>query len=165
MKFSFNKNAAFILFVVLLSVSFTSCMNEDNWIDWKNLNEKWHNAHKNDDGFTLLPSGVSYKILNNSTPGNPADGKPQSSSSYVTVNYKGRLFNDYVFDEGTNTDFVVGYTVSGFREVLMKMHPGDSCEIRIPWDQGYGEDGSGSSIPPYSTLKFNVRLNSFLNPQ
>lgn len=162
MKFSFNKNAVFILFIALFSVSFTSCMNEDNWIDWKNLNEKWYNSHKNDDGFTVLSSGVSYKMLKF---GNPKDGKPQSSGSYVTVNYEGRLFNDSVFDEGANTDFVVGYTVSGFQEVLMKMHPGDSCEIRIPWDKGYGEDGSGYSIPPYSTLKFNVRLKSYLNPQ
>lgn len=163
MKFSFRKNAIFALFVILISLSVTSCMTEDNWIDWKTINEQWYNAHKNDNGYTLLTSGVSYKMLRY---GNPKDGRPQDSvNSVVYINYEGRLYNDSIYGKGTDAGFYTYYLVSGIKEVIMKMHPGDSCEIRIPWAEGYGSDGSGTVIPPYSTLKFNVGLNSFYNIQ
>ena len=37
------------------------------------------------------------------------------------------------------------------------MHVGDTVQIIIPYDLAYGQSGSGS-IPPYSALRFNMRL-------
>jgi FKBP-type peptidyl-prolyl cis-trans isomerase FklB len=37
------------------------------------------------------------------------------------------------------------------------MHVGDSVEVVIPYQLGYGTTITGS-IPPYSMLKFNMRL-------
>lgn len=163
MKFSFRNNVILGFFLILSLFLFSGCMKEDNWADWKNVSEQWYTSHKNDEGFKLLPSGVAYKMLSY---GRPEWGKPQDSVySHVFVNYVGKLFNDSVFDSGKDVEIQLGSSISGFKEVLFNMHPGDSCEIRIPWNKGYGSSGSGYTIPPYSTIVFNVRLERFLNPQ
>lgn len=161
MKFSFRNEVIFISFLMLILLFSTSCIKEDHWIDWKNINEKWYEAHKNDQNFTQLSSGVSYRVIEK---GSETLGTPQLSTTYIYLNYEGRFYNDSVFDEGTNVKFLLGTTVDGFQEVLKKMNPGDSVEIYIPWEQGYGSN-SYIDIPPYSTLKFNIRLNKFYNPQ
>ena len=53
--------------------------------------------------------------------------------------------------------------VPGFSEGLKKMHEFGIYEFYIPYDLGYGIDGTGlegtsSHIPPYSTLIFRVEL-------
>ncbi|MDE6074493.1 MAG: FKBP-type peptidyl-prolyl cis-trans isomerase, partial [Muribaculaceae bacterium] len=40
---------------------------------------------------------------------------------------------------------------------LEKMHVGDSVEVIIPYQAGYGASSSGS-ILPYSTLRFGIKL-------
>ena len=49
--------------------------------------------------------------------------------------------------------------ISGWTWALMEMTVGDKAEVVIPWQLGYGSNGSGS-IPPYSTLIFTMTLNS-----
>lgn len=160
MTFSYKKNLIFIIALGLLGASFTGCMKEDHWQDWKVINDQWYEKHKNDAGYTLLPSGVSYK---QTRWGNPSDGRPNAGSSIVAT-YTGTLFNDSIFDKGTNANLgTLGYTVAGFQEVLLKMHVGDKYQFRIPFGLGYGAKGSGVKVPPYSVLQFEVELNAFYN--
>ncbi|MDE7125880.1 MAG: FKBP-type peptidyl-prolyl cis-trans isomerase [Muribaculaceae bacterium] len=42
------------------------------------------------------------------------------------------------------------------------MRVGDTAEVLIPYSMAYGMSGSGS-IPPYSNLRFNVRLVDIVN--
>ena len=49
----------------------------------------------------------------------------------------------------------------GFATALLRMHRGDYWQVTIPYQLGYGEEGSGSAIPGYSTLIFEVRLEDF----
>lgn len=160
MTFSYKKNLIFIIALGLLAASFTGCMKEDHWQGWKVINDQWYENHKNDVGYELLPSGVSYKKIRE---GNPSDGRPNVGSSIVAT-YTGTLFNDSVFDKGTKASLgTLGYTVAGFQEILLKMHPGDIYRFRIPYDLGYGSAGSGVKVPPYSALQFEVELNAFYN--
>ena len=160
MTFSYKKNLIFIIALGLLGASFTGCMKEDHWQDWKVINDQWYEKHKNDAGYTLLPSGVSYKVIRL---GNPSDGRPNAGSS-IFGTYTGKLFNDSVFrsaDNSTMSD--LSYDLFGFKEIILMMHVGDKYQFRIPSGLGYGAKGSGVKVPPYSVLQFEVELNAFYN--
>lgn len=47
--------------------------------------------------------------------------------------------------------------ITGFQLALTNMHIGDSVTTVIPYTAAYGVTGYGS-IPPYSTLVFNIKL-------
>lgn len=155
MKFLNTKNVMFVITLTLFSYIITSCKKEDNWADWKVLNEQWYETHKNDAGFKRTTSGLCYKVIQL---GNPSDRKPNLYSNIVAT-YTGKLYNDSVFDSGTKSLLGALYNlVPGWQEALLKMHTGDIYELYIPSELGYGDDGSGTSIPPYSTLKFRIEL-------
>ena len=48
--------------------------------------------------------------------------------------------------------------IPGWVEALSLMKEGDSWEIVIPSDLGYGEQGAGGDIPPNQTLVFQMEL-------
>lgn len=85
----------------------------------------------------------------------------------VTVNYTGSLLDGTIFDSSLNpgrTPFTfpagVGYVVPGFDEGVMGMKVGGKRLLIIPSDLGYGARGQGSTIPPNSTLIFDLELLS-----
>ncbi len=77
--------------------------------------------------------------------GELCDGTP-FDSSYLSVSPA-----DSIFRTRLNT------VIQGWSIALQQMHVGDSCEVIIPFDAAYGISGSGS-IPPYSNLKFGIKL-------
>jgi FKBP-type peptidyl-prolyl cis-trans isomerase FklB len=96
----------------------------------------------------------------------------------VEVHYRGQLLtsaNAYktsglVFDSSYSGDFdpvvatpvklAVKSVVSGFGTALLHMHRGDHWKIYIPYQLGYSAATKGS-IPAYSTLIFDLRLEDF----
>lgn len=83
-------------------------------------------------------------------------------TSTVSTRYIGRLYNDAAFDSSylaVNGLFTtrVCDVVAGWQIALQTMHVGDSVQIIIPSAYGYGGSIQGS-IPPYSALKFNMKL-------
>ena len=84
-------------------------------------------------------------------------------NSTVDVVYQGSYVNGTVFDSSyTNADSVASFkpngTVAGFWTMLTNMHVGDSVTCIIPSNAGYG--ASSTSILPYSTLVFNMKLKA-----
>ncbi len=76
---------------------------------------------------------------------------------YIGRNYLGQIFDaDSTSENGTY--FLVNGVVSGWQVALQNMHVGDSVEIILPYNQGYGETSAGELILPYSALQFNMRL-------
>lgn len=153
----------------------TSCDSDDNWNDykeWRQTNDAWYKeqlARTNADGtpyFTKLQpawypqSGVLIHYFNDhsATTGNLS---PILTSS-VKVRYIGRLYNDVGFDSSmVNTDgtatFQMTSLVTGWKVALTDMHVGDTCEVIVPYAEGYGVSGT-TGINPYSALKFYIRL-------
>lgn len=86
-------------------------------------------------------------------------------TSTVDVKYRGHDIDGVAFDSSflnTSPADSVFRTkpvnvVEGWTIALMNMHIGDSCEVIIPYQQGYGATGS-SSIKPYTTLIFDMKL-------
>jgi FKBP-type peptidyl-prolyl cis-trans isomerase len=85
------------------------------------------------------------------------------SSDTVTVNYTGATAsNGTVFesslDSGSPATFPLSGVIKGWTQGLPGMKVGETRRLLIPSALGYGEAGSGASIPPNSDLVFDVTL-------
>ncbi len=103
-----------------------------------------------------LPDGLMYRVLKS------GDGpQVKSDSDMVTVYYKGSLITGKVFDQtkdGEPAQFPAGGLIPGWVEALKLMKTGDSWELVIPSELGYGSDGAGDAIPPDQALVFTMTL-------
>ena len=102
-------------------------------------------------------SGLQYRILKE------GDGTENPSlNSVVTVHYVGKLKNGIEFDSSYSRNqpasFPVNGVIPGWTEALQLMSAGDKWELTIPPNLGYGSRGAGNTIPPDSTLIFEVEL-------
>lgn len=106
-------------------------------------------------GIEKTPSGLQYRIIE------AGAGPTPGTNDEVTVNYTGKLIDGTVFDssekQGKPAKFRVNGVIKGWTEALLKMKKGAKWELFIPSDLAYGERGR-PSIPPNSTLVFNVEL-------
>lgn len=109
------------------------------------------------EGVTALPGGTLYRTVTAGT-------GPVVGTATAMVHYTGTLPDGTEFDSSrTHGDEPVplsaDFVVPGFGEALAKMHVGDTWEIVIPGDQGYGPAGApGSPIGPDQTLVFTVEV-------
>ena len=55
-----------------------------------------------------------------------------------------------------------GMVIKGWDQGLVNMCPGEKRRLKIPPELGYGSSGAGASIPPDSTLIFDVELIEIL---
>jgi len=99
-------------------------------------------------------SGLLYQVIK------LGDGGPKpTATSDVEVRYRGELIDGTVFDESTTPITLnLGGVIKGWTEGLQLMSVGDKYRFFIPYDLGYGEQGMGNDIKPYSTLVFEVEL-------
>jgi FKBP-type peptidyl-prolyl cis-trans isomerase len=86
-------------------------------------------------------------------------GAAVAAGQTVTVKYSGKLLNDKVFDSGEYTFRVgSGGAVAGFDEGVSKLKIGEKATIIFPSKLGYAERGSGTTIPPFAPLVFDIEL-------
>ena len=109
-------------------------------------------------GVISLPNGLQYEVL---TAGDPNGMKPTKEDT-VVVHYVGTLIDGKEFDNsikrGEPAQFPLGGVIKGWTEILQLMTVGSKWKVYIPSELGYGERGAGGSIPPYSTLIFEIDL-------
>ena len=119
-------------------------------------NQKFLTDYAAKPGVFKTADGLQYRVLK------AGKGKsPQSGADMVTVTYKGWLINGKVFDQtqkGQTADFPAGQLIPGWVEALSLMKEGDSWELVLPSELGYGESGAGNDIPPNQTLVFTMTL-------
>lgn len=126
----------------------------------KNLAEgkAFLDANAKKDGVKMLSSGLQYKIMADGS------GKMPKPTDTVTVNYKGTLINGTEFDSsykrGTPATLQLSKVIRGWSEALPLMKEGAKWQLFIPAGLAYGERGAAGSIPPNSTLIFDVELIS-----
>lgn len=105
---------------------------------------------------TTTASGLQYEVIRE------GDGDKPSLTDTVTVHYKGQLPDGLVFDSsydrGAPATFPLGRVIEGWQEGLQLMPVGAQYRIYVPYELGYGEQGAGQDIPPFSPLIFEVEL-------
>lgn len=111
------------------------------------------------EGVTTTKSGLQYEVL---TPGK-GERSPKATDT-VVCHYEGRLVSGKVFDSSYErnqpAEFGLNQVIPGWTEGLQLMSEGAKFRFYIPYLLGYGEQGAGPSIPPYSALVFDVELIS-----
>ena len=108
------------------------------------------------EGVVTTKSGLQYEVLTEGT------GKQPKATDTVRCHYEGSLINGSIFDSsykrGEPAEFGLSQVIPGWTEGVQLMKEGAKYRFYIPYVLGYGENGAGSSIPPYSTLIFDVEL-------
>ena len=117
-------------------------------------------ANAKKEGVITTKSGLQYEVLREGT------GKNPKATDTVRCHYEGRLLDGSVFDSsykrGEPADFGLKQVITGWTEGVQLMKEGAKYRFYIPYLLGYGERGAGASIPPYSTLIFDVELIEIL---
>lgn len=171
-----------LIFSFCAIILFATCDKTETFDDqWKNANEAQFAKIAADSRYTRINSAstAGYIMVKEIEPG---DGETPAFTDKVRVLYTGwfkydwskpdtyendqgqTIINKYIFDptenrNNTRSTFTVSGLIDGYRTALQHMQVGDKWEIWIPWNLGYGANGS-NNIPGYTTLVFEVKLVS-----
>lgn len=150
------KRILFLLFIVLVQ-QVTHAVEGNSP---KTEGEKFLEANAKKEGVVTLESGLQYKVIIE------GEGPKPQVYDMVEVYYRGYFINGREFD-GTDiirppAVFSVDQVIKGWTEALQLMPVGSIWEIYVPSSLAYGEDGSGRTIPPNTTLIFEIELVSIL---
>ena len=108
------------------------------------------------EGVITTKSGLQSKVLQE------GNGKSPKATDSVRCHYEGMLIDGTLFDSslqrGEPATFPLNGVIAGWTEGLQLMKEGAKYRFFIPYLLGYGANGAGNSIPPYSTLIFDVEL-------
>jgi FKBP-type peptidyl-prolyl cis-trans isomerase FkpA len=114
------------------------------------------NENKTKPGVKTTKSGLQYTVTQEGT------GKSPTANSTVKVHYTGKLLDGTVFDSsverGEAIEFPLNQVIPGWTEGLQLMKEGGKATLYIPAELAYGAQGIPGSIPPNSTLVFDVEL-------
>lgn len=105
------------------------------------------------------------------------NGTKVAPGKKVKMNYTGRLLDGTVFDTSVETvaqesgvfnpnrpyeplSYTVGQMslIKGWEDGVMGQPSGSKLTLIIPSSMGYGPQGAGNTIPPYSPLIFNIEI-------
>lgn len=117
---------------------------------------------KDEKGIIKIPPGVFVKIEKEGS------GIKIDSGMAVKMMYTGKLFDGKIFDSNIDStfghpqpfEFIVGarQVIEGWDIGVKQLRVGTKAKIYIPSLLGYGMQGSGGKIPPYSNLIFDVEV-------
>ncbi|GGA68672.1 hypothetical protein GCM10008015_06820 [Flavobacterium palustre] len=148
-------------FLFLLTVLFTSCINNDiepqvaKDYTVENETEIIDYIEENDLNATRTSSGLYYVIDEEGT------GERPTTTSNVTVAYKGYFTDKVVFDQSSEAgvSFNLNGVIKGWVEGIPLFKEGGSGILLIPAHLGYGSFNY-YGIPGGSVLIFNIKLIS-----
>ena len=120
--------------------------------------EKFLAENGKKEGVITTASGLQYQVLRE------GNGQSPKATDTVECHYEGTLIDgtkfDSSYDRGQTATFPLNQVIAGWTEGLQLMKEGGKYRFFIPYELGYGERGAGASIPPFSTLIFDVELVS-----
>jgi FKBP-type peptidyl-prolyl cis-trans isomerase FklB len=122
--------------------------------------QKYLDENREREGVNSTESGLQFRVITQ------GEGAIPARKDRVRVHYTGKLIDGTVFDSsvmrGEPAEFPVSGVIPGWIEALTLMPVGSKWELTIPQNLAYGERGAGASIPPFSTMIFEVELLEIL---
>ena len=115
--------------------------------------DRWMEENKQKEG-VVEANGIQYKVLEE------GKGAKPNKRKRVKMNFELRLTNGKVVESHWGKDVVelpLSNVIPGLQNAMTLMPEGSTWEIYVPWQLGYGEEGS-KNIPPHSALIFKVKL-------
>jgi FKBP-type peptidyl-prolyl cis-trans isomerase len=121
----------------------------------------WHNrqqaalAERAAEGWYYLPGGVLWRRI-----AGDGTGAHPTVQDTVTLHYAGTLIDGTQFDSsygGRPATFPLRQLIRAWQLAVPQMGVGDTIEIAVPSDLGYGPRGGGP-IPGGATLLFKIEL-------
>ena len=117
--------------------------------------KKFLEENKHKEGVVTTESGLQYEVIK------MGKGAKPTATDKVKVHYHGTLTDGTVFDSsvdrGEPITFALNQVIPGWTEGVQLMPVGSKFRFYVPQELGYGARQAGS-IPPYSTLIFEVEL-------
>ncbi len=117
--------------------------------------KKFLEENKLKEGVITTESGLQYEVIK------MGKGAKPTATDKVKVYYHGTLTDGTVFDSsvdrGEPITFALNQVIPGWTEGVQLMPVGSKFRFYVPQELGYGARQAGS-IPPYSTLIFEVEL-------
>lgn len=142
-----------IPFIIIL---FVNCGSDDSVEDFTEANEKEILDYISAQGLNAQKSNTGLYYVINET----GSGDNPTTSSNVTVAYKGYFTNGAVFDESSEgISFGLNQVIAGWTEGLTYFKEGGSGILLVPSRLAYGNSGRGS-IPGGAVLIFDIELKS-----
>lgn len=136
--------------------------------DYRMQSSAWMNTQQSallelsaDDGWSTLEGGVRFRR----TAGDGTGSAP-TLRDIVSVHYSGSLTDGTVFDSTEGRDpatFPLNRLVPAWQVAIPFMGIGDTAEIAVPAEMGYGPRGAGP-IPGGATLFFTIELMDVMVP-
>ncbi len=114
-----------------------------------------------DSGWTTLAGGMRFRRI-----AGDGSGPAPTLRDIVSVHYSGRLTTGVVFDStdgGDPATFPLRQLIEAWQVAIPYMGVGDTIEIALPAELGYGPQGAGP-IPPGATLFFTIQLMDVMVP-
>ncbi|WP_213981454.1 FKBP-type peptidyl-prolyl cis-trans isomerase [Sphingomonas sp. dw_22] len=122
----------------------------------------WHNRQmlalaslKPSDGWRSLQGGLRWRRIKGD-----GSGRHPTLADQVTIHYAGSFIDGTEFDSsygGEPATFPLGRLVEAWQIAVPLMGVGDTVEIAVPAELGYGTQGKGP-IPGDATLMFKIEL-------
>jgi len=123
---------------------------------WQNQQQLALASLKASDGWRSLQGGLRWRRIKGD-----GSGKHPTVADNVKLNYAGRLVDGTEFDSsyarGEPVTFPLGRLIEAWQIAVPLMGVGDTAEIAVPSDLGYGPQGQGP-IPGGATLLFKIEL-------
>jgi len=129
---------------------------EANYGENRIAGEQFLAENKTKEGVITTESGLQYKVITE------GKGEKPTANSNVKVHYRGTLIDGTEFDSSYSRNepatFRANQVIKGWTEALQLMPVGSKWMLYIPQELGYGVNGAGDDIKPFSTLIFEVEL-------
>ena len=113
-------------------------------------------AAAKEQGATTTASGLVYRSLKDGSGASPA------ATDVVKVHYRGTFPDGKEFDSsykrGQPISFPLNRVIPCWTEGVQKIQVGGKAKLTCPAATAYGERGVPGTIPPNSTLNFEVEL-------
>ena len=122
----------------------------------RKMGEDFLEKNRRKEGVRETESSLQYLVLEE------GEGDCPDANANITVHQRCQLVNGTIIEdtyrENETSEVKVKELIEGYQEGIQLMKKGARYKFFIPWELAWGKNGTGSKIPPYSMLIFDVRL-------